>query len=111
MDVHFHGTHIAGIIADSTPANVKIMPIRAMDEEGKGYDSDMSTAIRYAVDHGADIINLSFVGEGYSQYLDDAVKYALASNVLVVVVAGNRRGRYCKLLSSFRPTCNRCFRH
>lgn len=89
MDVHFHGTHVAGIIADSTPANVKIMPIRAMDEKGKGYDSDISTAIRFAVDNGADIINLSFIGEGYSQYLTDALNYALANNVLVVVVAGN----------------------
>jgi len=89
MDVHFHGTHVAGIIADSTPVNVKIMPIRAMDEKGKGYDSDISTAIRFAVDNGADIINLSFIGEGYSQYLTDALNYALANNVLVVVVAGN----------------------
>lgn len=89
MDVHFHGTHVAGIIADSTPPNVKIMPIRAMDEKGKGYDSDISTAIRFAVDNGADIINLSFIGEGYSQYLTDALNYALANNVLVVVVAGN----------------------
>ncbi|MBO0589154.1 S8 family serine peptidase [Sporosarcina sp. E16_8] len=89
MDVHFHGTHIAGIIVDSTPANVKIMPIRAMDDEGKGYDSDISTAIRFAVDNGADIINLSFVGEGFSQYLVDALDYAISNNVLVVVVAGN----------------------
>jgi len=89
MDVHFHGTHVAGIIAYSTPANVKIMPIRAMNEKGEGYDSDISTAIRFAVHNGADIINLSFVGEGYSQYLVDALNYALANNVLVVVVAGN----------------------
>lgn len=89
MDVHFHGTHVAGIIAETTPANVKIMPIRALDEEGNGYDSDMATGIRYAVDHGADIINMSFVGEGYSQYLADAINYALSKNVLVVVAAGN----------------------
>ncbi|MBO0602564.1 S8 family serine peptidase [Sporosarcina sp. E16_3] len=89
VDVHFHGTHVAGIIADSTPANVKIMPIRAMNEKGEGYDSDISTAIRFAVDNGADIINLSFVGEDYSQYLADALHYAISNNVLVVVVAGN----------------------
>jgi len=91
MDVHFHGTHVAGIIVDSTPANVKIMPIRALNEKGEGYDSDISKAIRFAVDNGADIINLSFVGEGYSQHLADALHYALANNVLVVVVAGNNR--------------------
>ncbi len=91
MDVHFHGTHIAGIIADTTPANVKIMPIRVMDEEGRGYDSDIAKGIRYAVDNGADIINLSFVGQGYSQYLADTIQYALSNNVLVIAAAGNEK--------------------
>lgn len=89
MDVHFHGTHVAGIIAETTPANVKIMPIRVMNEEGKGYDSDVAKGIRFAVDHGANIINMSFAGEGYSQYLAEAIDYALSKNVLVVVAAGN----------------------
>ncbi|MCM3636558.1 S8 family serine peptidase [Sporosarcina luteola] len=89
MDVHFHGTHVAGIIAETTPANVKIMPIRVMDEQGNGYDSDVAKGIQFAVDHGATIINMSFAGEGYSQYLADAIDYALSKNVLVVVAAGN----------------------
>lgn len=89
MDVHFHGTHVAGIIAETTPANVKIMPIRTMNEKGEGYDSDAAKGIRYAVDHGAHIINMSFAGEGYSQYLAEAIDYALSKNVLVVVAAGN----------------------
>ncbi|MCG7337144.1 S8 family serine peptidase [Sporosarcina sp. ACRSM] len=91
MDVHFHGTHVAGIIADTTPANVKIMPIRVMDEEGRGYDSDIAKGIRYAVDNGADIINMSFVGQGYSQYLADTIQYALSNNVLVIAAAGNEK--------------------
>ncbi|NYF23582.1 S8 family serine peptidase [Sporosarcina sp. JAI121] len=89
MDVHFHGTHIAGIIAETTSANVKIMPIRAINEEGKGYDSDIANGIRFAVDNGADVINLSFSGEEYSPYLADAIEYALSRNVPVVVAAGN----------------------
>lgn len=88
-DVHFHGTHVAGIIVDSTPAAVKIMPIRALNEEGKGYDSTIAKAIRFAVDNGADIINMSFGGEEFSQYLSDAIDYALSKNVLIVVAAGN----------------------
>lgn len=92
MDMHFHGTHIAGTIADSTPPNVKIMPIRALDEGGEGYDFNIANGIRYAVDHGADIINMSFVGEGYSKYLADAIDYALSKNVLVVVASGNETG-------------------
>jgi len=89
MDVHFHGTHIAGIIVDTTPANVKIMPIRAIDEEGVGYDSDIAQGIRFAVDNGADIINMSFVGEEFSPYLADAIDYALSKNVVIVAASGN----------------------
>ncbi|MEK3935727.1 S8 family serine peptidase [Sporosarcina sp. FSL W7-1349] len=89
MDKHFHGTHLAGIIADTTPANVKIMPIRAMDAEGRGYDSDIATGIRFAVDNGADVINMSFLGEDYSPFLAEAIDYALSNNVPVIVAAGN----------------------
>ena len=89
MDEHFHGTHMAGIIADTTPANVKIMPIRAVDKEGRGFDNHIAEGIRYAVDHGADIINMSFVGEEYSTYLAEAIGYALEHDVVVVVASGN----------------------
>jgi len=92
MAVHIHGTHVAGIIVDTTPANVKIMPIRVLDEEGKGYDSHVAQGIRYAVDNGADIINMSFGGVGFSQYLSDAIHYAYSKNVLVVVASGNDSG-------------------
>lgn len=92
MDVHFHGTHVAGIIADITPDNVKIMPIRVLDKNGQGYDSDVAKGIRYAVDNDADIINLSFVGDEFSQYLSDAIEYAHSKNVLVVVASGNEGG-------------------
>lgn len=89
MDVHSHGTAVTGIIADTTPANVKIMPIRAINAEGNGYDSDIAKGIRFAVDNGADIINMSFSGEGFSPYLSEAIDYALTNKVLVIVAAGN----------------------
>lgn len=89
MDEQFHGTHMAGIIVDTTPANVKIMPIRAVDKDGKGSDNHIAEGIRYAVDHGADIINMSFVGEEYSAYLAEAIDYALGHDVVVVVASGN----------------------
>ena len=88
-DEHFHGTHISGVIVDNTPANVKIMPIRALDKEGKGYDNTIAEAIRYAVDNGADIINMSFVSEEYSSYLSEAIDYALMHDVVIVAAAGN----------------------
>ncbi|MFS0576670.1 S8 family serine peptidase [Sporosarcina sp. 179-K 3D1 HS] len=88
-DVHFHGTHVAGIIVDTTPANVKIMPIRALDDDGKGYDSDIAKGIRFAVDNGADVINMSFAGEEYSPFLAEAIDYALSKNVPIIVSSGN----------------------
>ncbi|AOV08765.1 S8 family serine peptidase [Sporosarcina ureilytica] len=89
MDVHYHGTHVAGIIVDSTPSNVKVMPIRALNEEGKGYDSHLAKGIVYAVDNGAHIINMSISGEKYSNHLAAAIDYALEKDVLVVVSSGN----------------------
>lgn len=89
MDVQYHGTHVAGIIAKTTSNNVKIMPIRALDEKGNGYDSNVARGIRYAVDNGASVINMSFGGERYSHYLADAIHYAHSNNVLIIVSSGN----------------------
>lgn len=89
QDKNGHGTHVTGIIVDSTPSNVKVMPIRVLNEYGFGYDFDIVKGILYAVDNGADIINLSLGGVGYSEYFDIAIDYALANDVLVVAAAGN----------------------
>ncbi len=94
-----HGTHVAGIIAatrnnnigmDGIADNVLIMPIRAVPN-GDERDKDIALAIRYAVDNGAKIINMSF-GKPYSpgkQWVDDAVQYAAGKDVLLVHAAGN----------------------
>ena len=92
-----HGTHVAGIIAAIRDAgglgiasNVRIMSLRAVPD-GDERDKDVANAIRYAVDHGAHIINMSF-GKGWSpwkQYVDDAVRYADSKGVLMVHGAGN----------------------
>jgi subtilisin family serine protease len=54
--------------------------------------SHVAQGIRFAVDNGAAIINMSFVGKDFSQYLSDAIQYAHSKNVLVVVASGNERG-------------------
>jgi subtilisin family serine protease len=95
----FHGTHVSGIIAgvrkngigiDGIADNVKIMMIRAVPD-GDEHDKDIALAIRYAVDNGAKVINMSF-GKGFSpekQWVDDAVRYAQSKGVLLVHAAGN----------------------
>ena len=88
-DGNGHGTHVAGTIIDCTPGlNIKIMPIRVLDNDGSGYDSAIAQGIRYAVDHGAKVINLS-LGGAHSNYMDSAVNYALSKSVTVVAAAGN----------------------
>jgi len=93
-----HGTHVAGIIGavrgnagmDGIAVNVKLMSVRAVPD-GDEHDKDVANAIRYAVDHGAQVINMSF-GKGYSpqkQAVDDAVKYADQHGVLMIHASGN----------------------
>ena len=94
-----HGTHVAGIIGairgnefggDGVAENVKIMSVRAVPN-GDEHDKDVALAIRYAVDNGAKIINMSF-GKGYSpnqKWVHDAIKYADERDVLLVHAAGN----------------------
>jgi len=70
--------------------DVKIMMVRAVPE-GDEYDKDIALAIKYAVDNGARVINMSF-GKGYSpekQWVDEAVRYAESKDVLIVHAAGN----------------------
>lgn len=94
-----HGTAVAGVVAsvrnngkgiDGIASNVKIMALRAVPN-GDERDKDIALAIRYAVDNGAKIINMSF-GKSFSpqkQFVDDAIKYAEKNSVLLVHAAGN----------------------
>ena len=94
-----HGTHVSGSIAavrdnflgiKGVATNVKIMAIRVVPN-GDERDKDVANGIRYAVDNGAQIINMSF-GKSFSPYkrvVDEAVKYAESKGVLLVHAAGN----------------------
>lgn len=96
---NFHGTHVAGIIAaqrgngigtDGVANNVSIMALRAVPD-GDEHDKDVANAIRYAVDNGALVINMSF-GKAYSpniEYVRSAIEYAASNGVLLVHAAGN----------------------
>ncbi len=94
-----HGTHVAGIIGavrnnsigmNGIAPDVALMILRAVPD-GDERDKDVGNAIRYAVENGADIINMSF-GKSYSPrkfYVDQALKFADESGVLVINAAGN----------------------
>lgn len=104
-DRHGHGTMIAGIIAARIGAGYglagvaprsSIMPVRVLDEDAAGRSLEVDEAIRWAVDNGADIINLSLeLGRDGDGLRDDggapvdAVRHAWAQGVIVVAAAGN----------------------
>ena len=93
-----HGTHVAGIIAAQSNNDIgiagvapsaKILPIRVLDSNGDGSESDVALAIRFAIESGARVINLSLGGIGQSETLQSAIRFAADRNVLVVAAAGN----------------------
>ena len=92
QDVHGHGTHVAGIIAAQggnnegivgVAYNTKIMAIKAAQYSGVLTSADIAEAILYSVEHGADVINMSFGGYGSSQVEEDALATAYAQAVLI----------------------------
>jgi len=95
----YHGTHVSGIIAavrdngigvDGIADHVAIMPVKVVPD-GDEHDKDIANGIYYAVNNGAQVINMSF-GKGYSphkNWVDDAMKYAAKHDVLIVHGSGN----------------------
>ncbi|MFH0928701.1 MAG: S8 family serine peptidase [bacterium] len=93
-----HGTLVAGIIGAmgnngigvaGLNWNVRIMPVRVLDGSGYGVTSKVDDAIRYAVDNGANVINLSFTSDVNAPEIEEAIQYAHNRGVVVVTVAGN----------------------
>jgi cell wall-associated protease len=94
-----HGTHVTGIIGavrnngigvNGVADNVQLMMVRVVPD-GDEYDKDVALGIRYAVDNGAKIINMSF-GKSFSPekaWVDSAIRYAASKDVLIVHAAGN----------------------
>lgn len=98
-DYHGHGTGIASIIAANTNNrkgtaginwNARIMVLKALNEAGGGDFNDVAEAIRYAVDNGASIINMSFGSEINTSILSNAVDYAINRGVPMVAAVGNK---------------------
>jgi serine protease len=97
-DDNGHGTHVAGTIAQSTNNNygvagiaydASLMPLKVLDEYGTGTIADIAEAIRFAADHGAQVVNMSLGGGGESLLMQEAINYAHSKGVVVVAAAGN----------------------
>lgn len=97
-DTFGHGCGVAGVIAANTDngvgmagaaPNTQILPLRVLDERGLGTYANVAQAMVYAVDHGADIINVSLGGTADSQLLRHAVEYAVSRGVMIIAAAGN----------------------
>lgn len=100
-DDHGHGTFVAGIIAAKTNngegisginPGARIMPLKVLNHEGKSRILSVYRAIRYAVDNGARVINLSLGGKGVTRLEQIGINYAYAMGCIVVVAAGNESG-------------------
>ena len=112
QDLDTHGTHVSGTIAAVTDNGIgvagvapdaQIMPIKAL-EDGSGAFEDIAAGITYAVDHGADVVNLSIGAmpgvqaltlTGLESSVTDAIAYAESEGVLVVAAAGNESFPVC----------------
>ena len=96
QDLSGHGTKVAGVIAAArnkvgatgVAYDARIMPIRVLNTSGHGSQLDIAEGIRYAVDNGANVINLSLGGVGSRQF-SSAVQYAEDHDVLIVAASGN----------------------
>lgn len=94
----YHGSNITSILLDNTTDNVNIIGYKALNYKGLGSDSAIASSIIKAVDDGANILNCSISAEGTSKVIEDAVKYAVSKDVVIVVAAGNEcddTSKYC----------------
>jgi len=113
-----HGTLIAGIIAAESNNNegiiglspkIKIMALRALDSQGNGKVGDVIRALYYALEKGAKIINLSFVGPNKSRFLEEALEEAYKQGVIIVAASGNERSDASSYNLNLNPVYPICY--
>ncbi len=114
-----HGTIVAGIAAAAGNNQMgisgvtwksQIMPIKVLDDKGNGDIATVIKGIDYATAHGANVINLSFVGFGLSRALEQAVARAHQAGVIIVAPAGNEQASTNGLDLNHHPVYPACFK-
>ena len=97
-DDHGHGTAVAGVIGARANDGLgvagvcwlcRLLPVKVLDERGRGTTASIAEGIVWAANQGAEVINLSLGGPGEPGALDDAVRYARSEGAVVVAAAGN----------------------
>ena len=103
QDDNGHGTHVAGIAAASSNNGIgiagvswgaRIMPVKVLNSSGGGTYANTALGVIWAVEHGAQVINLSLGGTGPSSVLADAINYAHSQGAVVIAAAGNTRSNF-----------------
>lgn len=87
-DGYGHGTTVSGLVRGAAPG-ARIVPVRVLDEEGRGTAGRIAAGILYALDRDAEVINLSLGGQGYSSAVHDAILRAMERGTIVVAASGN----------------------
>lgn len=88
-----HGTHVAGVIAEATPANVQLMILKVTNASGKASFLTIREAFWYAISHNANVINFSMGSSNASDMdiLDKVIKYAIRKRIPICVASGNNK--------------------
>lgn len=98
FDINGHGTHVSGIIGAvsnnnvgiaGAADNVRILNVKVAEDNGMVWASNVADGVRWAVDNGADIINMSLAAASPSRALQSAIEYAWDRGVVLVAAAGN----------------------
>ncbi|MGJ9458131.1 S8 family serine peptidase [Oceanobacillus sp. CF4.6] len=114
VDDNGHGTHVAGIIASNTDYtgiagidfNAKILPIKVADQNGIVSLYEAVSGIYYAIERGADVINMSFGGYQYSSVQEEAIWAASNHGIVLVASAGNDGLGSALYPASYDPVIN-----